>query len=282
LELNGDGTRDDAEKSLRRCIAIGEALVADYPSTPNYRDALAGSYLNLALVLMNMGPGRFQDAVYACEYGGKLFKELVAGYPGVPDYRYELAAAQNNLGELFVSAGNWHGAERAFCDSLEVGEALVASAPSNTTYRSDLANTKGNLVALLAVRADLPVHDPARASQLAREATELAPENASHWKALGIAHYRAGHWKDCIADMDEALRRAANGKLDPDDRLFLAMARWRLGEKEAARALFNQAATELAKTKTPDAAMLRVRAEAADVLGVGDTPGALGETKSPR
>ena len=155
---------------------------------------------------------------------------------------------------------------------MELGEAVVASEPTNVTYKRELGDHKENLAALLAVRPDLPVHDPAKATRLAQEATTLGPEKASHWKALSIAHYRNGNWNGCVEAMAEALRRVDNRKLDPDDRLFLAMARWRLGEKDAARTLFNQAAAELAKIQTPEEDPLRLRAEAAALLGLSDAP----------
>ena len=61
-----------------------------------------------------------------------------------------------------------------------------------------------------------------------------------------------------------------DGKLNPTDRFVMAMAHWRLGEKDAALTLFNDAAAEMDRSKSRDEMSLRFRAEAAALLGRSD------------
>ena len=86
---------------------------------------------------------------------------------------------------------------------------------------------------LLTLHSNTPVYDPARAIQLDREAIKLFPENAAYWKTLSKAYYRTGNWKASVDAMEQAIARGGAGELDPSDRFVLAMARWRLGEKDA-------------------------------------------------
>ena len=61
----------------------------------------------------------------------------------------------------------------------------------------------------------------------------MAPTAGSYWNTLGVAHYRAGDWAEAVDALEESMRLRSGG--DPYDWLFLAMARRRLGDAEAAR-----------------------------------------------
>jgi tetratricopeptide (TPR) repeat protein len=83
------------------------------------------------------------------------------------------------------------------------------------------------LVDLLAT-APREIRDPERALHLARQAVEREPENSAGWQSLAWALYRMGDWKGCIETIEK--------KADHDSCLFLAMAHWKLGNKDVARA----------------------------------------------
>jgi len=53
----------------------------------------------------------------------------------------------------------------------------------------------------------------------------------------GKCKYRADRYLEALDDLDRAaeMHRASGGSLGPEDRAFIAMARWRLGEREVAR-----------------------------------------------
>jgi len=91
-----------------------------------------------------------------------------------------------------------------------------------------------------------------------------------------------GDWKTSLAAIEGATRRE-DDKLEPMDRFILAMARWQMEVKDAARTLFNQADAEMAKKQSPDDELLRLRAEAAALLGRtgATTPGGK-ETNHPK
>jgi tetratricopeptide (TPR) repeat protein len=88
---------------------------------------------------------------------------------------------------------------------------------------------------------------------------------ARDWYILGVVHYRAGHWKDAVAALEQSM---ALGRKGPIDRwFFLAMAHWRLGEKEKARAWYDQAVRWMDKNQPNNEELRRLRAEAANLLG---------------
>jgi tetratricopeptide (TPR) repeat protein len=126
----------------------------------------------------------------------------------------------------------------------------------------------GCLAQLLTTAVDPKYRDPARALEMARKATELAPEEAPHWTTLGMAQLRAGDWQATVAALDEAMKRSQGG--DASDWFVLAMARWQMGKKQEARTWYDRAVAWMEKNKD---ALDKLQA---DVLGVlGDDAAAL-------
>src|SRR5262249_51229811 len=114
--------------------------------------------------------------------------------------------------------------------------------------------------------------DVARAVVLARKAVAQAKDHAPYRTLLGVALYRAGDWQAAA----EALRQAQElGKgVEPGTWLVLAMARWRLGERDEAQRLYDQAVARMdqnagwQKDRTQRDVLRGLRAEAAELLGV--------------
>jgi serine/threonine protein kinase/WD40 repeat protein len=143
---------------------------------------------------------------------------------------------------------------------VELGEAMSharALAKNNEAWR-------------LATSAEAQARDPHRAIELAKEATQLAPQEGLCWNTLGVAHYRAGHWDDSI----QALRKSTqlmSDRFESFDTFFLAMAHWQQNDKEQARKLYDRAVAwmekhqaELSKDHVEE--LSRFRAEAAVLL----------------
>jgi uncharacterized protein HemY len=104
------------------------------------------------------------------------------------------------------------------------------------------------------------------ALHLAARAVQLAPNDGDFWNVLGMAHYRAGNWRDAAEALEKAIDLSRGGKAD--DWFLLAMTRWRLGDKEAARQWYDRAVEWTQKNKPNDEQLRRFRAEAAELLGV--------------
>jgi eukaryotic-like serine/threonine-protein kinase len=82
--------------------------------------------------------------------------------------------------------------------------------------------------------------DPEEALALARKAVALAPGSAKYRNTLGVAQFRAGFFSSAIETLEKNLA-AGEGRTDPIDLFYLAMARRKLGDVAGARADFERA-----------------------------------------
>ena len=96
------------------------------------------------------------------------------------------------------------------------------------------------------------------------KATELAPKEGSYWNMLGVAHYRAGDWKAAV-DGPGQVDGTPQGRRRIDW-FFLAMAHWRLGEKEEAHKWYDKAVEWMDKNHPKNEELRRFRAEAEELL----------------
>ena len=77
----------------------------------------------------------------------------------------------------------------------------------------------------------------AQALAWAERAVEASPENGSILNTLGVAQYRAGHFKEALETLERSvkLNSKASGALNPADVAFIAMAHHQLGHPDEAR-----------------------------------------------
>ena len=77
----------------------------------------------------------------------------------------------------------------------------------------------------------------AQALAWAERAVEASPENGSILNTLGVAQYRAGHFKEALETLERSakLNSRPSGALNPSDVAFLAMAHHQLGHPDEAR-----------------------------------------------
>jgi serine/threonine protein kinase/Flp pilus assembly protein TadD len=129
---------------------------------------------------------------------------------------------------------------------------------------SDDPQDLNNLAWLLATSQFPELRDGSRAVELAQRAVELAPELGGAWNTLGAAQYRAGSWQGAIAALERSMALRRGG--DSSDWFFLAMAHWRLGERDKARVWYERAVQWMEKNAPGHKELSRFRAEAAELL----------------
>jgi tetratricopeptide (TPR) repeat protein len=138
------------------------------------------------------------------------------------------------------------------------------------------ATNAGALNSLAWWLATFPVaefRDRKRAVTLATKAVELAPKSWHIRNTLGVAYYRAGEWRDAVVALEKSMEMN-NGGIS-HDWFFLAMAHWRLGDREQGRTWYDKAVAGMDKSWTypwEEEELKRFRAEAAELLGVKDPP----------
>ena len=125
---------------------------------------------------------------------------------------------------------------------------------------------------MLAAATDPGYRDPHRAIELANELIRNSPKVRDVWTTLGVAHYRAGAWNDAIAALEKSEAEAvASGRFTAVNGYFLAMAYWRLGEKEKGREWYAKALQSVETASQPAGGELALfRSEASDLLGISD------------
>jgi tetratricopeptide (TPR) repeat protein len=228
-------------------------------------------------------PDRVRDQAEACTLRGLCraeagqqtqaegdFRQAIAlvgqiapqDHPWVLDGRaFELRAEPHfALGRLLWASGREDEAGREFDRAEQEWRAQPSSVPRDT-----------RLAWLLATCPDAKRRKPAVAVQLAKKATEGPPRVASRsWLALGVAQYRNGNWKESVASLDKSMKLHEGG--DGIALFSLAMSQWRLGEKAKAREWHDKAVAWTDKNRPQDEELCRFRAEAAQLLGVSDSP----------
>jgi eukaryotic-like serine/threonine-protein kinase len=155
------------------------------------------------------------------------------------------AKAHTNLGVTLAEKGWLDEAVACFREALRL--------------KPDFPRAHHNLVWLLVTWPRPRLRDRARAVALARKAVELAPKEGNFWNTVGVAHYRAGDWKAAVAALERSVRLRAGG--DSAD-FFLAMARWRLGDKEQARVWYGKTVAWMDQHSWKDPEQTPFRAEA--------------------
>ncbi len=134
---------------------------------------------------------------------------------------------------------------------------------------SNQPESNNNLAWILATNPDVKLRDPARAVELAQKAVEAAPAEATFCNTLGVAHYRAGHWKEAIEALDKSIELGSSDQ-DSFDFFFLAMAHWQLGNKGEACQWYDRAVEWMEQNQPGNGELARFRAEAAELLGVSE------------
>jgi tetratricopeptide (TPR) repeat protein len=199
---------------------------------------------------------------------------LAAAFPGEPGYPREQARVLAGLGDVWLAVGRLEEAEQAWRGAIDVRERLARDHPNQPGIRPALAAAHFGLGQVLQARGlrddaeasyrriigalkddrgqrlntwawQLATHpDPRRqharaAVVLASKAVEISPEEGTYWNTLGVAHYRAGEWKDAAVALEKAMSLRAGG--DAFDWFFLAMTHHRRGDRGKAREWFDRA-----------------------------------------
>ena len=178
------GETQEALDLFRKARSIDETLVKISPDKPRYRESLAGTLVNLALVQEREEPAKVEETYRTAE---AIYEKLIADHPANIDYRIGLARCLRNQGaviaagerldqaeavyrkglaklnvpdaksrsieshrleaELLINLGELRrpGAEQAYQQSIAISEKLMASTSSASKERHNLAIAQNNL-----------------------------------------------------------------------------------------------------------------------------------------
>jgi serine/threonine protein kinase len=201
------------------------------------------------------------QSVQAIELLGRaihLFEGLTATDPENADYRMDLANAHRRLAFQYTiqkRAGEAH------------QEHLLSVEQFREAVRRDTGGKQLNEAAWrLANCEDREAIDAAEAVALARQAVAREPELGAYWNTLGVACYRAGDWRAAVEALERSMTLRSGG--DAYDWLFLAMAYWRLGERESAHHWYEKGAKCMETIRPEQDELEGFKKEADAVLGI--------------
>jgi Flp pilus assembly protein TadD len=140
---------------------------------------------------------------------------------------------------------------------------------------------QNELAYYLTTSTDPSLRNTKQALNLARKATShmLGSKQPTHWNVLGQAHYRDRNWKEALAALDKAVE--LRGTSTSADGFLRAMAHWQLGNKEQAREDYARAVAWMEKHEPKNGSLRRLRAEAAELLGISDARPRPSKEESP-
>jgi serine/threonine protein kinase len=238
----------EAEASLRESIALYAHVGADFPT---YADrGLARDFppdLCVELAEVQRADGRPADAENSYREALRLYATGNNAQGNLGPEGFTLSG----LARCLLAAGRVEEAEGLYRRALQVS-------PGRNDVRVAWAW-------FLATRPDAEHRDPRQAVEAAKQGNGMSP-TFSESDVLGVAQYRAGDWKAAAVSLGGAVQTPlgrANGA-----GFFLAMAHWRLGEKEVARKHYEEAVRWTDSHRPRDLEVRRFRAEAAGLLEI--------------
>jgi tetratricopeptide (TPR) repeat protein len=186
-------------------LAIREKLAANFPMVPNYRQALAGSYNNLAVALEKLNQSDKAEAAY--RQAIIVLEKLASDFPKVLAYAAELAGSYYNLGDLMQKSKQPDFALDWLSKSIKTAEPIVLRDPRLVKARRTLVLARWARAQAhwKARRLADAVNDWDRAVELddGRHATELRLLRA--FTLTGLAdHARAAADAEAVAKAPKA------------------------------------------------------------------------------
>jgi tetratricopeptide (TPR) repeat protein len=251
-----------ADCAFSRAVSYAAQVVKDWPGEPAFRRRLAATRRNYGILLFEQG--KRTEALDQYRQSVDMLLELEKQFPDVPDNQDALCDSLEPLAELLFTQGDRQKAAGLCRQIIEIRERLAARRPEDVTHCGCLAWFYA------ADCIDPQFRNPSRAVMLAEKVLAQFPQNAYYCGVLGVAQYRNGQWQEAVASFEKAKRLRPyryEGYL-----FFEAMAYWRLGEKEAARACYDEAARSMNARDYPAHLMGRAHAEARELLGIPERP----------
>jgi serine/threonine protein kinase/tetratricopeptide (TPR) repeat protein len=259
--LDVTGRAEEADLSLRKLIslappsAVAPLLRSQACTAINaQRWGEAVRYLSVALEIYQSDWGYWDDR-------GVAYLNMKKSKEALADFTRSLAIYQR-------AAWVWSHRAMAYIQLEKLDQAVddLGKAIELSPTNAEGAPPRNDLAWLLVTHPKQTFRNPSQAVLLAKKSVELAAEEGSYWRTLGVAHYRAGDWKAAKAGLEKSMELRKGG--DASEWFFLAMAHDQLGDKGEARKWYDQAVQWTEKNQPKNEELCRFRAEAEDLLRI--------------
>jgi serine/threonine protein kinase len=260
------GLHKEAENLFRLAVGMQAEVVKD-SIDPADRARLADLYQNLGQEQAHGGKQRLSEALDNFKKVVDLRWQIAHDFPSQIEYAVALAESLQTMSLTMMGHGQDLIALQMLTDAQKQYQLLADHFPKEKEkYRLGLADCYFRRGWLLAA-SYTPLRKPAAAIEPAEQAVKLVPNRGEYQAALGMAYYRTEQWNKAL----KALNNESVTRSPPSwrfDLFFLAMTHWQLGHKEAARKWFDEAVSWMEKNKPNNQVLGRIRAEAAELLGI--------------
>jgi tetratricopeptide (TPR) repeat protein len=250
---------ENALPHYQRSAELLKRLAAQFPQHPLGRNLAweAGdTYVSLGDLLTRLGrPAEARaahvEAVQLFQHSAEQYeKRATEVHEGKQDYGARAARDYAKLARELLPLGRTP-------EAIAAGRKAIQLKPDDAEANNYLARG-------LATCAGSEMRDLVQAVALAKRAVELVPKQAAYWNTLGVAHYRAGNWKEAIAAQEKSMALRQGG--DSWNYFFLAVAHWQLGEKEKAIEWYDKAVEWMEANANGNADLIPFRAEAEELM----------------
>jgi tetratricopeptide (TPR) repeat protein len=252
--LSAQGNLPEATAAYRRLSALKRDVLRtrDNDVSGAHPSEVISHLVELGTILSEQG--KLAEAVQVCRDALAILKTLRES-----SFRHDAARSGITIAALLRQAGRAHEAEEVFKQVLVDCNMLIGYMNQLHELAWYLATDDG---------PQARIRNRSWAVEVAKLAVQARSghEDSSAWKALGVAQYRAGDWKSAVATLDKSMTLGSPDVVTIS--FYLALAHWRLGEKEQARRCYDQARQQMDKNRPEDAALPRLRSEAAALLGI--------------
>jgi tetratricopeptide (TPR) repeat protein len=255
------GRTEEATAIRRRALDALGRFVDGLPREEAYENIAMGTFSQFTSRLR--WPGEAQEREPVCRETLALAERLATKLPGRPGPQALLAYWHASLGLILTARGRPAEAADEYRQARDGYRAVLELAPNR-------APSLNNLAWLLATCPDPQFRDPGQALDLARKATELAPQYGYLWNTRGVAHYRVGDWEAACAALEKSVAlyavQSEQSRLESFSTFFLAMAHVRLGHAAEARRWYDRAVRWMDQYQPEDLELRRFRAEAEELV----------------
>jgi serine/threonine-protein kinase len=270
LALHASAANEEAKAKLIEAHSILTALIDSYGSIPPFQSDLCACEDALGQVLLD-GSSNPQDALSILSQAVEGYDQLVQSSADPPlEWLERRAIATSHCAQAAARAGNGDLARQLFETAIAELGALIEKHTELPALRSALAHVHDryarmlhgqqaglaktqfetairvwseiepaaashahDLAWLLATCPDDSLVDPAASLQHARQAVELAPENARYLSTLALSTLRSGNADEAVELLDRA--RSLRGDWIDRDYYVLAMAQYEAGDPDQAQ-----------------------------------------------
>lgn len=215
----------------------------------------------------NLAAQAAEEAEKLLRHAVSWLEKLAAKVPRSGWYRVVLGGAYQSLATCQFRTGQLDAGRRTY-------HRLVTNCEEIRTEFPGDANAAWWLNArawFLALHGEGSKRGSDLAVKMAKRAVELSPDAGHIVNTLGVAYYRAGDWKAAIETLKKA-DQLSNGQHFGINAFVIAMAHWRLDDKEMAQKWYTDAQEWMKKQRPPDEELLQFRAEASTLLSMREKP----------